>query len=402
MIFIGIDWSTQHDDICIIDNQGQVIKEFRIPVSATGFSKLLQVVEETESKPEEVYFGIETDKNILADFLLAAGYQVYSLNPLSVSRFKERYTTSGKKDDKFDAFNIASILVTDRDNFKPVCLSSNECRELQIHCQSVDNFVRQRSRLTNQLNAEIVRYFPAFSGFFSDLSSNVALNVLQKITKPSEIADLSEVDFEERVKDVKHFYKKRKADFFKYLKNEVIIFDNPLENAYALRVTLLAGQILSLNSTIVCLEKIIDEKFEKHPDSKIFKSIPGAGPRIAPALFVCFGDERSRFESYQQVQCYAGTAPVTAQSGKSFHQIKIRRMCNKNFRYVFYSLSFTCLKQSFWAKEHYHKQKQAGKNHSAALRSVANKWAKIIYSMWLNQTEYSENIFINKRAQNAA
>lgn len=402
MIFVGIDWSTKHDDICIIDNQGQVIKEFRIPVSATGFSKLLQVIEETEVNREEIFFGIETDKNILADFLLAAGYQVYSLNPLSVNRFKERYTTSGKKDDKFDAFNIASILVSDKDHFKPVCLSSDECRELQIHCQSVDNFIRQRSRLINQLNAEIVRYFPAFSSFFCDLSSNVALNVLQKIARPSDIVSMSEADFEGRVNDIKYFYKKRKADLFNHLKNEVIVFDNPLENAYALRVTLLAGQVLSLNETIVFLEKIINEKFEKHPDAKIFKSIPGAGPRMAPALLVCFGDERSRFESYQQVQCYAGTAPVTEKSGKSFHQIKIRRMCNKTFRYVFYTLSFTSIKQSPWAKEHYHKQKQSGKKHSGALRSVANKWAKIIYSMWLNQTEYSENIFINKRSENAA
>jgi transposase len=230
----------------------------------------------------------------------------------------------------------------------------------------------------------------------------VALNVLQKIARPSEIPDMSEVDFEDRVKHVKHFYKKRKADFFEHLKKEVIVFANPLEEAFALRVTLLAGKVLSLNATIVYLEKIIEEKFEKHPDSKIFKSIPGAGTRIAPALLACFGDDRSRFESYQQVQCYAGTAPVTAKSGKSFHQIKIRRMCNKKFRHILYFLSFTCLSQSSWAKEHYQKQKKTGKNHSAALRSVANKWAKIIYSMWLNKNEYSENIFINKRTQNAA
>ena len=421
MIFIGIDWSTRlargqhgkkphgcggfvtrHDDICILYKSGQVNKEFRIPVSAKGFSKLLKTIEEIEPDSKEVYIGIETDKNILADYLLAANYKVYSLNPLSVNRFKERYTTSGKKDDKFDAFNIASILYTDRNNFKPIVLSSNEVRELQIHCQSVDNFIRQRSRLINLLNAELLRYFPAFSGFFSDLSSNVAMNVLQKISRPSEIVDMTEASFEERIKDIKYFYKKRRTEFFKHLKDEVIIFENLLEDAFSLRVTILAEQVLFLNATLARLQKIIQEKFSEHSDANIFNSIPGAGPRIAPALLVCFGDNRSRFESYQQVQCYSGTAPVTEKSGKSFHQIKMRRMCNKSFRYIFQHLSFTCLIQTPWAREHYDKQISIGKTHSAALRSIGNKWAKIIHSMWKNKTEYSDDIFKNKRTLNAA
>ena len=275
MIFIGIDWSTQHDDICIMDEKGKKIKEFRIPVSSSGFSNLLKLIEEIEPDKNEVSIGIETDKNILADFLLASGYRLYNLNPLSVSRFKERYKTSGKKDDKFDAFNIASILFSDRNNFKPIVLSSNECRNLQVHCQSVDNFIRQRSRLTNKLNSELLRYFPAFSIFFSNLSSNIPLNILQSLSRPSEVANMSESEFEIKVRDVKYFNKKRKADFFRFLKSEVIIFDNPLEEAFSEKVVYMAKQILLINDTIEYLENLIEHNFDNHKDSKIFKSIPG-------------------------------------------------------------------------------------------------------------------------------
>ena len=43
--------------------------------------------------------GIETDRGAWVQALLAAGYEVYAVNPLSVARYRERHTTSGAKSD---------------------------------------------------------------------------------------------------------------------------------------------------------------------------------------------------------------------------------------------------------------------------------------------------------------
>ena len=129
----------------------------------------------------------------------------------------------------------------------------------------------------------------------------------------------------------------------------------------------------------------------------IFSSLPGAGERLAPKMLSIFGDNRQRFDSYQTVQCYAGTAPVTEQSGKSFFSVKMRRACNKNFKDTIFQFAFCSLSQEPWAQQYYQELKKKGKSHSKAVRAIGNKWVKIIFRMWKDGTEYNRNIFINKR-----
>ena len=46
-------------------------------------------------EPAEVVIGIETDRGLFAAALAAAGYQVFVVNPLSVSRYRDRHSVSG-------------------------------------------------------------------------------------------------------------------------------------------------------------------------------------------------------------------------------------------------------------------------------------------------------------------
>ena len=55
--------------------------------------------------------GIETDRGTQA--LLAAGYQVCAINPLSSARYRERHSTSGAKSDQGDAHVLAEIVRLD-------------------------------------------------------------------------------------------------------------------------------------------------------------------------------------------------------------------------------------------------------------------------------------------------
>jgi DNA-binding CsgD family transcriptional regulator len=44
--------------------------------------------------------GIETDRGPWVDALVAAGYQVYAINPAQVARYRERHSTSGAKSNR--------------------------------------------------------------------------------------------------------------------------------------------------------------------------------------------------------------------------------------------------------------------------------------------------------------
>ena len=57
--------------------------------------------------------GIETDRGSWVAALVAAGYEVFAVNPLSVARYRERHSTSGAKSDAADAHLLAEMVRLD-------------------------------------------------------------------------------------------------------------------------------------------------------------------------------------------------------------------------------------------------------------------------------------------------
>ena len=74
----------------------------------------------TSKTPAEVIIGIETDRGLFVAALVAAGYEVFAVNPMSTSRYRDRHSTSGAKSDPGDAKVLADMVRTDRHNHRPV------------------------------------------------------------------------------------------------------------------------------------------------------------------------------------------------------------------------------------------------------------------------------------------
>jgi len=79
-----------------------------------------------------VVVGIETDRGPWVQALLAAGYQVYAINPLSASRYRERHVTSGAKSDPGDAKVLADLVRTDRQHHRPIAGDSELAETLAV------------------------------------------------------------------------------------------------------------------------------------------------------------------------------------------------------------------------------------------------------------------------------
>jgi hypothetical protein len=120
VIFVGIDWSERHHDICVLNADGDALARARVPDGIEGMAELHGLLASHAEEPEEVIVGIETDRGLLVSALVAAEYQVYAINPLSVDRYRDRHATSGAKSDPGDAKVLADIVRTDRHNHRPV------------------------------------------------------------------------------------------------------------------------------------------------------------------------------------------------------------------------------------------------------------------------------------------
>lgn len=120
MIFVGVDWAEDHHDVCVMNQNGTVLGKRRVPDSVAGIRELHELVAEHTADDEVVVVGIEIDRGLVVTSLVAAGYEVFAINPMASSRYRERHGTSGAKSDPGDAKVLADLVRTDRHNHRPV------------------------------------------------------------------------------------------------------------------------------------------------------------------------------------------------------------------------------------------------------------------------------------------
>jgi hypothetical protein len=99
---------------------------------------------------------------------------------------------------------------------------------------------------------------------------------------------------------------------------------------------------------IVLYQREIAQLFDAHPDSFLFRDLPGAGAALAPRLLSAFGSDRERFKSAAELCTFSGIAPVRIASGKTGGKnparkasIHFRCACPKFLRQSFHELVFT-------------------------------------------------------------
>jgi len=113
MLFVGVDWGERHHDLCLLDQDGNLLAARRITDGLAGAGELHGLVATHAQDPTQVAVGIETDRGLLVGALVAAGYQVYAVNPQVVGRYRGRHQVSRAKSDRGDAKVLADLVRTD-------------------------------------------------------------------------------------------------------------------------------------------------------------------------------------------------------------------------------------------------------------------------------------------------
>src|SRR5690348_15966056 len=81
---------------------------------------------------ERLPVAIETSQGLLVAGLRAGGRLVYAINPLAVSRYRDRYRSSRGKSDAFDAMVLANALRTDAVAHRPLPSDSVLVQSLRV------------------------------------------------------------------------------------------------------------------------------------------------------------------------------------------------------------------------------------------------------------------------------
>src|SRR4030081_2765469 len=161
MFFVRIDWSEQHHDVCVLDELGAQRATLRIPEGVVVVARFDELAAQLGCSPAQLVIGIETDRGRLVHSLVAADYTVFAINPLAVSRYRDRHTVSGAKSDPGDSKVLADLVRTDQQNHRAIAGDSAGVEAIKVMARGHQQLVWDRQRLVNRLRSSLREFYPA-------------------------------------------------------------------------------------------------------------------------------------------------------------------------------------------------------------------------------------------------
>lgn len=401
MLFIGDDWAEDHHDVELVDDEGHLLARKRLPEGIAGIAGLHALVAEQlgedydEAEPELVRdlvkVGIETDRGPWVAALVAAGYEVFAINPMSVARYRERHSTSGAKSDAADAHLLAEIVRLDRAHHRPLAGDSEEAEAIKLVARTHQSLIWDRSRHVLRLRAALRDFFPAALRAFPDLDAPDALELLVAAPSPDQAARLTKARITAALRRANRRNVEAKAtQIGQILRAEDLRRSPAVQVAYAAIVASQARIVQTLNDQIEEVGAVVADHFGEHPDAEIYASQPGLGVILAARVLGEFGDDPHRYADARARKNYAGTAPITRSSGKK--KIVLARYArNRRLGDALQQWAFCSLRGSPGAKTYYHQLRARNIGHQAALRQVANRLVGILHGCLKTHTRYDEH-----------
>jgi transposase len=393
MIFVGIDWAEAHHDVCLLDTEGEVLATRRIPEGLAGVAELHALVGKYTERPEQVIVGIEIDRGLLVTALLAAGYGVYAVNPLSASRYRERHTTSRAKSDRGDARMLADLVRTDRQHHRVVAPDSELHGAIKILARAHQNLIWSRQRQLNALRSALREYYPGALVAFEELGHSDALAVLAIAPDPERGRKLSEARIVTALRrgGRKRNLEPRAGRIRAALRQPQLAAPALLVEAQAANTVALVAVITTMREQITVLGAELSEAFERHPDAEILRSLPGLGAILGARVLAESGDAPDRYVDATARRNYAGTAPITRASGTS-RIVAARYIGNKRLRDACHQWALSALRASPGARAYFVAHDPGPHTGRVALRKLANKLVGIAHGCLTHRTLYDESL----------
>jgi transposase len=403
VIFVGDDWAEGHHDVEIVDEQGQRLARRRLPEGVEGVAELHALVgdhlgdrpeRDVPDDPAQVVVGIETDRGPWVQALLAAGYQVYAVNPVQVARYRERHGTSGAKSDPGDAHVLAELVRLDRVHHRPLAPNSAVAEQVKVLARTHQNLVWTRQRQANALRSMLREYYPAaLAAFGTDLAGRDALAVLTLAPGPEQgrALSLSRIEAALRRAGRQRNVRVTAQAIQAALRSPQLPANPAVVPAYTASAAAMVAVLGALAEQEQAFRAQVEADFGQHPDAEIYLSQPGLGPVLAARVLAEFGDAAGRYADARARKNYSGMAPITKASGIR-RVVLARHARNRRLADALYQQAFAALRTSPGARRYYDNHRSVGATHHQALRALANRLVGILHGCLEHHVVYDEKI----------
>jgi len=340
-----------------------------LTAAIAGIARLHAMIGEHLGEDEEeptVVVGIETERRPWVAALIAAGNQVHAVNPLQAARYRERHSVSGAKSDTGDAHILADMVRTDRHQLRAVAGDSAEAEAVRVLSRAHKTLIWERTRHLQRLRHALLEFFPAALVAFDDLAAADTLQLLAAAPDPVSAAGLSIEAITAALNNARRRNRASKAEAIAAaLRAEHLGQHAAVAAAYAVTVRVQVAILAVLNTQIAGMEQQVEANFSQHPDAEVYLSQPGLGVVLGARVLAEFGDDKVRYADAKARKNFAGTSPITRQSGKK--KVVMARYVHND------RLLDALNRQAF-----------------AALRQLGNRLVGILHGCLKTGTEYNE------------
>ena len=318
-VFVGDDWAEAHHDVAWL------------PEGLKGIVGLHALVAEHAADVSEVVIGIETERGLWVQALIAARVSGVCHQPRCRCPVTGTATTwPAPKSDPGDATVLADLVRTDRHNHRPIAGDSDAADAIKILARAHQNLIWERTRHTNRLRNTLREYFPAATEAFSGpVSPRCAWGAALKRSG--------------RQRNLDH----RAAEI-------QAVVPPAVTAAFASTTKSAIGLIGKINAQITLLEAELASHF---------------------------------YDSAKSRRNYAGTSPLTIASGRKKAVLaRHRRLYDAIDQWAFCSLQ-----TSPGCRDFYDQRRAAGDLHHQALRALGNRLVGYIHGCLRTRSHYNEH-----------
>jgi transposase len=401
--YAGVDWASESHHVLMTDAGGSKLGEKIFKHGGEGLAEmaawLLAASGATDSA--HIRIAIELPHGPVVEALLERGFAVHAINPKQMDRFRDRFTLAGAKDDSRDAEVMASALRTDPRCFRQLAIADPIVIELREWSRIAEDLGQERNRLTNRLQQQLWRYFPAFLELESDLGAEWLLDLWEAAPTPDKASRIREASVAKLLKRnrIRRFDATHVLTLLR--KPKIMVADGTTEAAVAHIATLVA-RIRLVNRQVAGAHRQIDTLTarlvpedtepgqEKQCDVEILASLPGVG-RIVLATLLAEATDALKRRDYAALRSLAGVAPVTKRSGKSCIVVR-RQACHDRLANAMYHWARVAVQHDARSRGKYAALRSRGHSHGRALRSVADRLLNVACAMLKTGTAFNPDL----------
>ena len=345
MLFVGLDLGDKYSYIAILDKEGELIEETRLPTTKTSFHQRFSML-----PPCRVAMEVGTHSRWASHLLTELEHDVLVAN----ARKLRAIYHNPRKDDRADAETLARLARLDPELLSPIYHRSPQAQADLAVLRSRDALIRSRTLLVNHARSIVKSSGDRLPSCSANCFASKATPAVPETLRPA----LSPI-----------------LETIASLTQQIREYDRQIEQ--------------------LCQDQ--------YPETKLLRNVSGVGPITALAYLLTLEDPK-RFLKSRDVGPAIGLVPRRDQSGDHDPQLRItktgdeflRRLLVSSAQYILGPFGPDCDLRRWGLKL----AERGGKNaKKRAVVSVARKLAVLLHCLWKTGEIYDPFYLARKHDQ---